>query len=47
VFGNQLGVALGFVLPAAVVKDQENKEDYHLIGNHIFYKETKCPLFIN
>ena len=25
VFGNQLGVALGFVIPAAVVKDQERK----------------------
>ncbi|XP_023346145.1 uncharacterized MFS-type transporter C09D4.1 [Eurytemora carolleeae] len=36
VFGNQLGVALGFVLPAAVVKDQENKEDYHLIGDDLY-----------
>jgi len=36
VFGNQLGVALGFVIPAAVVKDQTLAEDFHIIGTDLF-----------
>ena len=32
VFGNQLGVALGFVVPAAVVRDQDLVDQFHLIG---------------
>ncbi len=32
VFGNQLGVALGFVIPAMVVRDQNLEENYHQIG---------------
>ena len=35
VFGNQLGVALGFVIPAAVVNDQLLPSDYHLIGTSL------------
>lgn len=35
VFGNQLGVALGFVIPAAVVRDRE-EPDLHLIGEDLF-----------
>jgi len=36
VFGNQLGVALGFVIPAAVVRDQELRKNFHLIGSDLF-----------
>jgi len=37
VFGNQLGVALGFVIPAMVVRDQVAPENYHQIGSDLFY----------
>jgi len=36
VFGNQLGIALGFVLPAVIVRDQTAEENYPLIGNDLF-----------
>lgn len=34
-FGNQLGIALGFVLPALVVRDQ-HQENTNLIGEDLF-----------
>jgi len=36
VFGNQLGIALGFVLPAVVVRDQEDPEQFGQIGDDLF-----------
>lgn len=35
VFGNQLGIALGFVLPAQLVPDQ-NDDNLSLIGHDLF-----------
>ena len=32
----QLGVALGFVIPSAVVSDQSEADKYHLIGEQLF-----------
>jgi len=37
VFGNQLGVALGFVIPVTAVRNQKREEDIHLIGQDLFY----------
>ena len=37
VFGNQLGIALGFVIPPSVIRNQMEKSDYHLIGTDLFY----------
>jgi len=45
VFGNQLGIALGFVLPAVIVKDQDNKEDFHLIGHDLFVMFLSVAIF--
>jgi len=36
VFGNQLGIALGFVIPPIVVKNQNNEQEFHLIGSDLF-----------
>merc|ERR1712038_742620 len=36
VFGNQLGIALGFVIPPIVVRNQNNEQDFHLIGSDLF-----------
>lgn len=36
VFGNQLGVALGFVIPVSVVANQKLEENVHLIGVDLF-----------
>jgi len=36
VFGNQLGVALGFVIPTSVVSNQKEEEDIHLIGEDLY-----------
>jgi len=36
VFGNQLGVALGFVIPVSVVTNQKLEENIHLIGEDLF-----------
>ena len=32
----QLGVALGFVVPATVVSNQAEESDFHLIGEDLF-----------
>jgi len=36
VFGNQLGVALGFVIPVSVVANQKLEENIHLIGEDLY-----------
>ena len=36
VFGNQVGNALGFVIPPIVVSDQKHESDYGLIGTDLF-----------
>ena len=36
VFGNQVGNALGFVIPPNVVRDQAIESDFHLIGTDLF-----------
>lgn len=36
VFGNQLGIALGFVLPALIVRDQILPENFDQIGSDLF-----------
>ena len=41
----QLGIALGFVLPAVIVKDQDNKEDFHLIGHDLFVMFLSVAIF--
>ena len=45
VFGNQLGIALGFVLPAIIVSDQEDPEDYGLIGHDLFVMFLGVAIF--
>lgn len=37
VFGNQLGVALGFVIPVTAVRNQKQEKDIHLIGDDLFH----------
>merc|ERR1712241_1489471 len=36
VFGNQLGIALGFLIPPIVVPIQKEESDFHLIGTDLF-----------
>jgi len=36
VFGNQVGNALGFVIPPNVVRDQREKPNFNLIGTDLF-----------
>lgn len=45
VFGNQLGIALGFVLPAIVVHDQVDPEKFHLIGDDLFLMFIVVAIF--
>jgi len=45
VFGNQLGIALGFVLPAVVVQDQEDPSQYGLIGGDLFRMFLSVAIF--
>ena len=45
VFGNQLGIALGFVLPAVLVSDQESADDFHLIGHDLFLMFLGVAIF--
>ena len=37
VFGNQLGIALGFVIPPSVIRMQKEESDLHLIGTDLFH----------
>ena len=41
----QLGIALGFVLPAVIVKDQDNKADFPLIGHDLFVMFLSVAIF--
>lgn len=43
-FGNQLGIALGFVLPALVVRDQ-HQENFNLIGEDLFRMFLAVAIF--
>ena len=36
VFGNQLGIALGFVLPPILVQNQDDASNHHMIGDDLF-----------
>jgi FLVCR family feline leukemia virus subgroup C receptor-related protein len=45
VFGNQMGVALGFVLPALVVQDQDKEENYHFIGDDLYLMFLVVAIF--
>jgi len=45
VFGNQLGIALGFVLPAVLVTDQDEEDNFHLIGGDLFIMFLGVAIF--
>lgn len=45
VFGNQLGIAVGFVLPAVLVSDQDVEDNYHLIGHDLFVMFLGVAIF--
>lgn len=45
VFGNQLGIALGFVLPAEIVRDQIDTNLYHHIGDDLFRMFLAVAIF--
>lgn len=45
VFGNQLGIALGFVLPAKLVADQDLSENYGQIGQDLFFMFLGVAIF--
>jgi len=45
VFGNQLGIALGFVLPAVLVTDQDEEDNFHLIGSDLFIMFLGVAIF--
>ena len=36
VFGNQLGIALGFVIPPIIIKNQDDESHHYMIGNDLF-----------
>jgi len=45
VFGNQLGIALGFVLPAIVVHDQKDPQNFGQIGDDLFIMFLAVAVF--
>lgn len=45
VFGNQLGIALGFVLPAMIVKDQQDPAEFEKIGDDLFVMFLAVAIF--
>jgi len=45
VFGNQLGIALGFVLPAEIVRDQTDSKLFHHIGEDLFRMFLAVAIF--
>ena len=36
VFGNQLGIAIGFAIPPIIIRDQKEISEFHLIGTDLF-----------
>ena len=41
----QLGIAVGFVLPAVLVSDQDVEDNYHLIGHDLFVMFLGVAIF--